>query len=376
MRGHARAGAAMKLVTRLVVSHAAVAVIAGGATLLVVRQLAPLLFDERVRRLGQGAGGAMGTLRQQMASAVDQSLLIGVLVGVAGATVTGAIAAYRLVRPLRQVREAARRLADGDYSHRVPLPHDRELADLAHDVNELGKSLSDTETRRTALISDVAHEMRTPLTVIDGYLEGMIDEVIPTTPAQLDLVRAETRRLRRLAADLSTLSRADEGRLAIHPVPMDLGAVVAGAARRLIPQAGEGGVQLEVQPGPGPVWVQADPDRIAQIVTNLVGNALHATPSGGIVTVGLELTPQAALVHVADTGVGLAPEDLARVFERFFRAPGGAYPGSGVGLTIARTLARGHGGDLYAVSDGPGRGCTFSFWLPLATAANGIPRGV
>lgn len=360
------------LVTRLVASHAVVAVIAGVATLLVVRQLAPLLFDERVRRMGQGAG-VMGALRQQMASAVDQSLLIGVLVGVAAATVVGAFAAYRLVRPVRQVREAARRLADGDYSHQVPLPHDRELADLAHDVNELGKSLADTEARRTALISDVAHELRTPLTVIDGYLEGMIDEVIPTTPAQLDLVRVETRRLRRLAQDLSTLSRADEGRLAIHPVRIDLAVVVAGAAQRLAAQASEAGLALQVQTGATSVWVQADPDRIAQIVSNLVGNAIHATPSGGEVTVRLEVAAEAALVDVTDTGIGLAPQDLARVFERFYRAPSGSYPGSGVGLTIARTLARDHGGDLYAVSDGPGRGCTFSFWLPLTPE---IPRGV
>ncbi|HOF64386.1 MAG TPA: HAMP domain-containing sensor histidine kinase [Dermatophilaceae bacterium] len=360
-----------RLVTRLVLSHAAVAIIAGVATMVIVRQLAPLLFDERVRRAGQGAGLA-GILRQQFASAVDQSLVVGVLIGVVAATVTGAIAAYRLVRPLGQVREAARRLADGDYQHRVPLPHDRELADLAHDVNELGKSLSETEVRRTALISDVAHELRTPLTVIDGYLEGMIDDVIPTTPAQLALLQVETRRLRRLAEDLSTLSRADEGRLAIVPVDMDLAGVASGAAARLAPQAADAGITLDVRPAAGPVVVCADPDRVSQIVTNLVGNAIHATPPGGTITVGVTRKGERALVTVSDTGVGLSAGDLARVFERFYRAPGSAREhGSGVGLTIARMLARGHGGEVYAASPGPGLGATFTLDLPMD-----IPLGV
>ena len=357
-----------RLVTRLVLSHAAVAVVAGVATMVIVRQLAPLLFDERVRRAGQGAG-LVGVLRQQFASAVDQSLIVGVLIGVVAATVTGAIAAYRLVRPLGQVREAARRLADGDYQHRVPLPHDRELADLAHDVNELGKSLSETEVRRTALISDVAHELRTPLTVIDGYLEGMIDDVIPTTPAQLALLQVETRRLRRLAEDLSTLSRADEGRLAIVPVAMDLAAVARGAAARLEPQAADAGITLAlpaVPDVPRPLWLRADPDRVAQIVTNLVGNAIHATPPGGTITVSVGSDERSARVVVHDTGVGLSAGDLARVFERFYRAPGSAREhGSGVGLTIARMLARGHGGELYAASPGPGLGATFTLDLPM-----------
>ena len=358
-----------RLVTRLVLSHALVAVVAGVATMLIVRQLAPLVFDERVRRAGQGAGVA-ALLRQQFASAVDQSLLTGVLVGVVAATVTGTVAAYRLVRPLGHVREAARRLADGDYQHRVPLPRDRELADLAHDVNELGKSLSETEVRRTALIADVAHELRTPLTVIDGYLEGMIDEVIPTTAAQLALLHVETRRLRRLAEDLSTLSRADEGRLAIVPVPVDLAVVASAAASRLAPQAADAGIVLDVQSAAGPLWVRADPDRVAQIVTNLVGNAIHATPSGGTITVGAGSDGTRAVVTVHDTGVGLTAGDLARVFERFYRAPGSVREhGSGVGLTIARMLARGHGGDVYAASPGPGLGATFTLVLPARAAS-------
>ena len=184
------------------------------------------------------------------------------------------------------------------------------------------------------------------------------------------IVLAVTRRLRRLAEDRSTLSRADEGRLAIVPVPVDLAVVASAAASRLAPQAADAGIVLDVHPGAGPLWVRADPDRVAQIVTNLVGNAIHATPSGGTITVSAGSDGPRAVVTIHDSGVGLTAADLARVFERFYRAPGTVREhGSGVGLTIARMLARGHGGDVYAASPGPGLGATFTLVLPARAAS-------
>ena len=376
-----------RLSTRLVLSHLLVALVGGVATFLVVRVLTPVIFDQQMGMMtgngpmmgqgnqGQGyqGSGYQGSLRTQVADAVTQALGVGLLVGVVAAAALGALAAARLVRPLRRVSETTRQIAAGRYDVHVERPHETELAALADDVNTLGQALAETEARRTRLLGEVAHEMRTPLTVVDGHVEGMIDGVIPVTPEELGLVSEEVRRLRRLSDDLSALSRAEEGRVVLHTAPVDLALVVRAAAERLRPQAEDAGLRLSVR-APGPVAVVADADRVAQVVTNLVGNAVRATGSGGIdVAVGTE--GQWALVTVSDTGEGLAGPDLARVFERFYRVPGRRGEreggGSGIGLTIARGIARAHGGDLTAASPGPGGGAVFTVRLPRAAASTG-----
>ncbi len=385
-----------RLVVRFIASHLLVAVLGAVTTFLVVRQLAPLLFDESLRfgmgygpglgpgagpgqGPGQGPGGGpgpgggrgIGPLRPAFADAVDRSLLIGTLVGVVVATLIGAGAAYGLMRPLRRVREATRRMADGDYTTRVEAPSGRELAELVEDVNTLGSALAETEARRTRLISEVAHEMRTPLTVIDGYVEGMIDGVIPAGEDELSQVGDEVRRLRRLAEDLSSLSRAEEGRIALELRRADFSETVAAAAERMREAAAGAGLTLEVdRAGDDPLPVDVDQDRLAHVVANLVGNAIRATPPGGTIRVMTARVGQTAQVAVRDTGEGLTPDDLARVFERFFRVPGRRGTerdsGSGIGLTIARGIMRAFGGDVEAASDGRGLGATFTAWMPLA----------
>ncbi len=373
-----------RLSVRLVVSHLLVAALGLVATFLIVRQLAPTLFDRMQMAPGGGMGpgmgqGQQGALRQQFADAVDQALLVGALVGAAAAAAFGALAAYRLVRPLSTVRAATKAMASGRYAVPVPVPHERELADLAADVNTLGRALADTESRRTRLIGEVAHEMRTPLTVIEGYVEGMIDGVIAPSAGQLGHVVAEVRRLERLSDDLSTLSRAEEGRLGLSMTGVDLTAVVSAAAERLRPQADDGGQRLVVGGDSAGLPVLADADRVAQVVTNLVGNALRATPAGGEVAVWCGRDGDAAVVAVTDTGEGLAQEDLERVFERFYRVPGrrgtGQDSGSGIGLTISRGIVRAHGGELSATSPGRGRGATFTARFPLRAASQGAAGG-
>jgi len=365
-----------KLSVRLVLSHLLVALAGGIATYLVVRALAPALFDASLRRNPNpgsgrfgGGQGANQALRDQFAAAVDQSLLIGALVGAAAAAVLGVLLAYRLIRPLARMRAATRAMAQGRYDLPVELPRTTELAELAGDVNTLGQALAETEARRVRLLGEVAHEMRTPLTVIDGYVEGMIDGVLPTTSSELMQVSEEVRRLRRLGDDLTALSRAEEGRLTLAPVEVDARAVVAAAAERLRPQAEDAGLTLVVAAGADLLPVHADPDRIAQVVTNLVGNALRATPAGGTITLTCSRASGEAVIAVTDTGVGLEPGDLERVFERFYRVPdhgtSGHDTGSGIGLTIARRIVQAHGGELAASSPGPGRGATFTVRLPL-----------
>ncbi|GAA1706158.1 ATP-binding protein [Microbacterium sediminicola] len=372
-----------RLRTRLVLSHLIVALLGGVATFVVVLILAPLIFD---RQMGMGTGtGSMGNgsgsgTRQQLLTdvtiAVSQALLVGLVVGVLAATAAGIFLATRLSRPLREMSEATQRIAEGDYDVRVVAPREQELAALADDVNTLGRALAETEKRRTRLLGEVAHEMRTPLTVIDGYVEGMIDGILPTESEQLAKVSDEVRRLRRLSDDLSALSRTEEGRLGLAEVPIELGMLVTAVAERLRPQAEDADIHLTVTVADDPVPVLVDPDRIGQVITNLIGNAVRATGEGGSISVDVATRGARAEITVADTGEGLAEADLDRIFERFYRVPGrrGGASGSGVGLTIARGIVRAHGGELMAESDGPGRGAAFVIGLPLHDGA-GQDRG-
>jgi signal transduction histidine kinase len=361
-----------RLSVRLVLSHVLVAVIGGLTTFLVVRLLTPELFDRMMGGGGPMMGrGAGASLRAQVADAVTLALLVGTVVGVVAATLFGAVAAQRLVRPLRRLGDATREIATGHYDVYAARPQERELAALADDVNTLGQALADTEARRVRLLGELAHEMRTPLTVIDGSVEGMIDGILPGTPERLGVVSDEVRRLRRLSDDLSALSRAEEGRLGLVLEMADLRDVVSRAVERLRPQVEDAGVALAVRMPSDAVDVVIDADRMSQVVRNLLGNALRATPAGGRIEVEVALEgssvaggQESAVLTVTDTGEGLAPEDVERVFERFYRVPGRRLGrsdgGSGIGLTIARGILRAHGGTLVARSPGRGGGATFT----------------
>ena len=357
---------------RLLLGHVAVGLLGAVIMYVVVRLLAPEIFDADLRReararigLGPGPG-----IAEDFAVSVDRALVVGLVVGSLVAAALGAYVALTVGRTLERVREGTRRIAAGDYAADVPIPSELELAEVARDVNTLGAALAETESRRLRLLGEVAHEMRTPLTVIDGYIEGMIDGVLPADREHLTDVAVEARRLRRLSDDLSSLSRAQEGRLHFNPQRLDLRDVVGQAAERLRSQAEDAGIDYRVVVGDAPLVVLADADRLAQVGTNLVGNAIRATPSGGTVTVMVRGDGDAAVVDVTDDGEGIAPEHLDHVFERFYRVPGrratGDATGSGIGLTIARAIAGLHDGTLTAASPGPGRGATFTFRMPLA----------
>lgn len=370
-----------RLSTRLVLSHLAVVLVGALATFLIVRTLAPSIFDRTMRGtpVGRGPGGGPGgggpggpgggqVFREQFVSIVDQALLIGAGLGIVAAAVLGIGFAYRLARPIRSLGAATREIAAGRYAAVVPTSEVTELRQLSDDVAALARQLADTEARRVRLLGEVAHEMRTPLTVIDGYVEGMIDGVLPVTDEALGQLSEEARRLRRLSDDLSTLSRAEEGRLVMELSPLDLSGVARTAAERLRPQAEDAGLTLDLHLDEA-LPIDGDADRLAQVVTNLVGNALRATPEGGALTLRGRTEGDSAVLTVTDTGEGLSEADLTRIFERFYRVPGrrGAdgETGSGIGLAIARGIARAHCGELSAASDGPDQGSTFTLRIPL-----------
>lgn len=356
----------LRLPWRLFASYTLVAVVGAAVSYLTVRLLAPRLFDRRMGMLGDGPQmmGRGPEVHAAFVSAVDTTLVLGMLSSVIAAAVLAVLATRRLLRPLDAVRAATRQIAAGRYDAKVPAPSEPELAELASDVNALADALAATESRRTRLLGEVAHEMRTPLTSLDGYVEGMIDGVFTADEATLASLSAELRRLHRLADDLSDLSRTEERRLDLSPSDEDLAEIVRKTAARLAPQFQDAHITLEVAAAPV-VPVHVDPDRITQVLTNLLGNALLATPAGGTVTVRTRRSVGAE-VEVTDSGVGLAADDVERVFERFYRAPGQPRrsAGSGIGLTIARGIARAHGGDVTAASAGPGTGATFTLHLP------------
>lgn len=353
---------------RLLLSHLAVVGVGAGAVLLVANRLAPSFVDRHIHSMDSMAASmmtdqAITEFRRSALSGFDQTLLVAGAAAAVAAVVAASVAAARLLRPVSTIRAATRRLAAGSYSERVPPPELTELAALAEDVNTLASTLERTEERRTRLISEVAHELRTPLTTIEGYVEGLIDGVFPMDMEVLTAVGREVGRIERLATDLSELSRSEGGRLDLRLESIDLGDVVREAAERLRPQFDDQNVALEIVPSP-PLPVEADRDRMTQVFTNLVGNALTYTPPGGTVTIRGEMAGGDARVIVTDTGRGLEPDLIEAVFERFFRVDRSAPGGTGIGLTIARGIARRHGGEIVATSPGPGRGSTFTVVVP------------
>ena len=354
-----------RLDVRLFASYALVALVVFAALAVTVRFVAPARFEDDYKPVGREQ--AEGESRDVLISSLDSTLLLALVASLGAAGIVSTIVARRILRPVRQVRDATRRLASGHYDERVVEPGELELAELARDVNRLAVDLETTERRRARLISEVAHEMRTPLTTIEGYVEGMLDGVFQPDEEVLVAVGEEASRLQRLASDLGELSRAEEGAITLRLEAVDLGDLVTACATRLRPQFEEKGVALTVAPGPR-LPVEVDPDRIAQVLTNLLGNALTYTPAGGHVDVALRRRGSVVDVAVADNGIGLAPDDLELVFDRFYRVDGHPRPagGSGIGLTIARGIAHAHHGDVEAASPGRGAGSTFTLTLPLA----------
>ena len=355
---------------RLLVTQLAVIAVGAVALVVVIGPLARSFFRGRLHTTSQMMGGMMnGILEQDLESAFDSSLGRALVISVAASTLTAlvlsAFATRRILASLEGVRAASRRMAGGSYRERVEVPTEVELAALADDFNALAEALDTTEQRRIRLISEVAHELRTPLTTVEGYLEGMLDGVFEPSDETLGASIRELRRIKRLADDLSLLSKTEEAVLPINPAQMDVAALAVEVAERLRPQFEAAAIDLAVD-APSGLMVRADPDRITQVLTNILGNALAYTPVGGAVRVATTARDGMAVVTVADTGKGLTGEQRATVFERFYRADPAAPGGTGIGLTIARSIARRHGGEVTAESAGPGQGSTFTLGLPLA----------
>jgi two-component system OmpR family sensor kinase/two-component system sensor histidine kinase BaeS len=279
-------------------------------------------------------------------------------------------AVRRMAAPIGEVMEAADRVAGGDYGTRVQVRGPGEVGRLASSFNQMTERLQANEAQRRALLADVAHELRTPLSVIRGNVEGMLDGVYPADEAHLGPVLEETAVMARLLDDLQTLSTAEAGVLRLHRERVDPAALAEDAAAAFRARAERAGVRLDWRGSPVPE-VEVDPVRIGEVLANLLTNAIRHTPRGGSVQVVVEPVPGGVAIAVTDTGRGIDPRELPYVFDRFVKSADSG--GAGLGLAIARSLVEAHGGRITAESV-PGQGTTMRFVLPAVDTSPG-PSG-
>ena len=270
----------------------------------------------------------------------------------------------RAAAPIGDLIEAAGRVQAGDYGVRVPERGAREIRGLAHAFNQMAERLEQDAVLRRRLLADVSHELRTPLSVIQGNLEALLDGVHPADHEHLTALLESSRTLSRLVDDLRTLSLAEAGELRLHRESTDLAQLLREATAAFQAPAEAAKVTLQLEAEEGLPNLEIDPTRTQQVVANLLSNALRHTPAGGRIVVRASRAGSAAVaVEVHDSGTGMSPEVVGRIFERFFRGPDSG--GSGLGLPIARELIVGQGGEIGAESQ-QGQGTTIRFTLPIA----------
>ncbi len=302
---------------------------------------------------------------------VNRSLLwAGVCAAILG-TLLVWLLSRRTLAPLQNLGAAARRLGRGDLSQRAETAGPTEIRELAQSFNAMAEGLEEAERQRRHLTADVAHELRTPLSNIQGYLEAIRDGLVQPTPEAIDTIHSQALHLSRLVEDLRLLAQVEAGELRLRLSSVHIGALLQASLEAVRPRAEAKGVTIIFEDEPALPPAELDSTRIAQVIGNLLENAITHTPEGGSVSVSALSTASSVEVTVSDTGPGINPEDLPRLFDRFYRAdPSRSRDtgGSGLGLTIARRLVEAHGGTIEAKS-AAGDGSRFIVSLPFGQQA-------
>ncbi len=363
------------LVGKMFLTYLIIIVVTGTVVFTAAELLMPAAFSRHLAAMAEDMGDATSLNQDLFANfrrAVVDSLTGAILVATLLALVLSGYISRTVSRPIQRMAFATRRIAAGHPGERIPVNEAQPLDEvglLAVDLNRMANALEQTERMRYQLIGDVAHDLRTPLTSIKAYMEGLIDGVIPADAATFAKIHREADRLQRLVTDLQELSRIEAGAVPLNIRPLSVSVLIASTVDRLAPQFQDKGVTISTEVPGGLPDVTGDEDRLGQVLVNIVGNALQFTPAGGQVTLSAWRERERVAIAVRDTGVGISAEHLPHLFDRFYRADearsrvGG---GSGIGLTIAKRLIESHGGTIVAYSDGPGRGSTFTVWLPVA----------
>ncbi len=314
-----------------------------------------------------GSGPADEPLISRVTATVNRSLIwTGVAAAILGILLI-AFASRRILSPLQTLGGAAQRLGEGDLSQRVPASGPSEVRQLGNTFNVMAENLEAAEQQRRNLTADVAHELRTPLSNIQGYLDAVNDGLLQPDEGTMATLRQQTAHLVTLVEDLRLLALAEAGSLALQIQPESLESLLEESVEAFRPRADAKSIRLTLNAQEGLPDIDLDRTRISQVVGNLLENAVVNTPEGGAVTASVTLEAETVIVSVTDTGHGIAPEDLERVFDRLYRVDPSrarATGGAGLGLTIARQLVEAHGGSIRVESE-PGQGSTFGFSLPV-----------
>jgi signal transduction histidine kinase len=335
---------------------------------------AELARGEPVEVEGETVGTVLATgsvplrdpLEERYVARTRQALRYAALGAAAIALVLGALLARTLTAPVRELTAAIHAMAQGELAQEVPVRSQDELGELAAAFNQMSADLAQANALRRQMTADIAHDLRTPLTVITGYLESLRDGVLKPSPGRFDAMYSEAQHLQRLVEDLRTLSLADAGELPLNRQPTSPRALLQELAAAYEHRAARAGVTLQIRANHSMPPIHVDPDRMKQVLNNLLSNALRYTPSGGQIALIATQRDGQVRLSVQDSGAGIAPQALPHIFERFYQGDparseqGGA---SGLGLAIARSIVKMHGGRIWAESE-PGAGSTFTIALP------------
>ncbi len=359
------------LARRMLTTQMQVTTLAGLTLLASVILIAPNMFADHLAATGETDPLVQAHAEEAFVQAGALALGIALAVSLAAAAVLSRVIGRRISRPVEQLAQGADSLGSRNFAVKASShPFSDEVARLGVSLESMGAQLADTERTRSRLLSDLAHEMRTPLATLELYAESLHVDLVPREVA-LTTIKEQVRRLQRLAQDLREVALAEEHALAMEFENVELGELVSSACLAFTPRLAAEGVGLELEPASGSIDLQADPIRLHQVLGNILDNAVRHTAAGGRVNVTLGRASTDAVIRITDTGAGIAPAELEHVFERFYRvdpsrvAADGS--GSGLGLTIARAIVEAHGGSLRASSKGLGQGTTLILTLPTLT---------
>ena len=299
---------------------------------------------------------------------INMTLLYGALIGAVLALILGVIISRTLTRPIRELTKATHAISDGDLSQQVPVRTKDELGELAQAFNKMSTELSRSVNTRKQMTADIAHELRTPLSLILGHAEAVHDGVLPPTLDNFEIIREEATRLEHLVNDLRTLSLADAGELSIVPQIIEPERLVNEVASLYQYETRKKNISLDVNVASPLSTIEVDPGRMTQVLTNILDNATRHTPAGGHITLSAKQVEETVEFAIQDSGPGVPADVLERIFERFYRTDSsrqrdGDTGGSGLGLAIAKSIVQAHGGQLSAESE-PGQGLKIIISLP------------
>lgn len=298
---------------------------------------------------------------------INAAVLLSALGATAVALLLGALLARTLTQPIRQLTAATQLVAQGELGHQVAVTTQDELGDLATSFNQMSADLARINQSRRQMTADIAHDLRTPLSVLLGYTEALSDGKLTGSADMYVVMHKEAQHLQRLVEDLRTLSLADAGELPLNRQETDPADLINRIALAHQVQAQERDITLRVNAAQNLPYVALDPDRMTQVLGNLMANALRYTPAGGTITLETAVGDQTIHFGISDTGPGIPPADLPYIFQRFYRGEKARHQHedeSGLGLAIAKSLVQAHGGTI-SVTSSPGAGATFAVSLPL-----------